>query len=667
MRYLLLTTLLLSTLMLRAETTVTPVDRMALALQAQHEGDWEAAELHLTKLQELAPDDPRVQTMLADVEAGKQADLLNLVELESRQLEPSGPEVRSTPRSSPMPVATPAPEPEPPVEVVPAADGARWSTRARLLDRVEDSWQWPQSEQRLAEPRPTPETKALRERLDTITLPRVNFTAMPLSRVLDTLSTMSEDFDPAGGVNLVLMDPGGDDPEVTITLRGLSLARVLDLAAGSVGYEYDVQPDAVVVRPRVGPGTNLETAFFPLNRSTLIRLIGVPESELAGEPIDPFAPAPTGDASAPSRRLREQEAALQAFLQRAGVPFEGVDGANLALADGQMIVTQTPRNLERVRNLLRRYREVKQVEIEARFIEVQQGQMDELGFNWQVNSGADTYQSANRRLSQSLSPSSAGNALRITGPSAGATGELSVPQDAPQLAREIDLGSEVSQPLADVSGVLGGAQVQLLIRALERQTGNDLLSAPKVTVLSGKTAEIVVAQELRYPQNFGDLDAQVGRGDSDAGSAGVAITTGTPRDFTTRNVGVEMAVTPTVEEDDSISLLLEPQVTEFEGFVEYGGTSVALSSGNTVTVPSGFYQPIFSVRKVKTEVTIWDGATVVMGGLTREQAVKIEDKVPLLGDIPLVGRLFRSEGESTQKRNLLIFVSARLVDPGGGE
>ena len=84
-------------------------------------------------------------------------------------------------------------------------------------------------------------------------------------------------------------------------------------------------------------------------------------------------------------------------------------------------------------------------------------------------------------------------------------------------------------------------------------------------------------------------------------------------------------------------------------------------------MPSGFYQPIFSVRKVKTEVTIWDGATVVMGGLTREQAVKIEDKVPLLGDIPLVGRLFRSEGESTQKRNLLIFVSARLVDPGGGE
>jgi len=185
-------------------------------------------------------------------------------------------------------------------------------------------------------------------------------------------------------------------------------------------------------------------------------------------------------------------------------------------------------------------------------------------------------------------------------------------------------------------------------------------------VLSGKTAEITVAQELRYPENYGDISAQVGRGDSSgSGSAGVAITAGTPMDFVVRNVGVEMEVTPQVEEDFSISLLLEPRVTEFEGFVEYGGTSVAIASNTTVTVPSGFFQPIFSIRRVRTEVTIWDGATVVMGGLTREQAVSVSDKIPVLGDLPLLGRLFRSEGESSEKRNLLIFVTANLISPGG--
>ncbi len=82
-------------------------------------------------------------------------------------------------------------------------------------------------------------------------------------------------------------------------------------------------------------------------------------------------------------------------------------------------------------------------------------------------------------------------------------------------------------------------------------------------------------------------------------------------------------------------------------------------------MPAGFYQPIFSVREITTEVTVFDGATVVMGGLTRDEVKTVNDKVPILGDIPGLGRLFRSEGETRQKRNLLIFVTANLVSPGG--
>jgi general secretion pathway protein D len=206
-----------------------------------------------------------------------------------------------------------------------------------------------------------------------------------------------------------------------------------------------------------------------------------------------------------------------------------------------------------------------------------------------------------------------------------------------------------------------------VVRALSQKQGTDLLSAPKVTVMSGSPATITVAQELRYPKRFGQVQSQVGTGNaSGGGSAGVAITAGTPEDFDVRNVGVELKVTPRVEEDDySISLDLNPKVTEFDGFVEYGGQSVAISGSTTVTVPSGFYQPIFSVRDISTKVTIWDGATLIMGGLTREEVKKVNDKVPLLGDIPLLGRLFKSKGESAQKRNLLIFVTANLVSPGG--
>jgi general secretion pathway protein D len=195
------------------------------------------------------------------------------------------------------------------------------------------------------------------------------------------------------------------------------------------------------------------------------------------------------------------------------------------------------------------------------------------------------------------------------------------------------------------------------------------MSAPKVTVLSGKRATITVAQEFRYPESYGDIESTAsssgGGSNAGGGNAAISITAGTPEDFVTRNVGVELAVTPNVENDDTISLVLEPKVTEFEGFVEYGGPSVAITGGTTVSVPAGFFQPIFSTREIATEVTVFDGATLVMGGLTRDEVKTVNDKVPVLGDIPGVGRLFRSEGETRQKRNLLIFVTANLVSPGG--
>jgi len=78
-----------------------------------------------------------------------------------------------------------------------------------------------------------------------------------------------------------------------------------------------------------------------------------------------------------------------------------------------------------------------------------------------------------------------------------------------------------------------------------------------------------------------------------------------------------------------------------------------------------WYQPIFSTRKVKTSVTVWDGQTVALGGLIREDVQDVEDKLPVLGDLPFIGRLFRSEVEDHFKRNLMIFVTATLIDPAG--
>ena len=92
---------------------------------------------------------------------------------------------------------------------------------------------------------------------------------------------------------------------------------------------------------------------------------------------------------------------------------------------------------------------------------------------------------------------------------------------------------------------------------------------------------------------------------------------------------------------------------------------MGVGSDAQMSIPSNYIQPIFSTRKVSTEVSIFDGAVVVLGGLTRNEVRRVDDKVPFFGSIPFLGKAFQSKGETNQKRNLLIFVGANLISPGG--
>jgi general secretion pathway protein D len=577
----------------------------------------------------------------------------------------------------------------------------REKTRAQLLEEVAKSWQRPGIyQERTREADPAAAVGPLQQKLTTITLPVVSFTRAPIGEVVTSLSAISEEFDVAAtggvkGVNVVLLDPTNRNPTITLTLRNATLKRVLDFVTEAVGYQYEVQADAVVVRPG-GETTTLETQFFPVTRATVLRMTGMSSSSGATATRDPYTPG--GPAATEPTVTGGEAASMRGFLQQAGVSFT-VEGSSLAYDGSAIIVTQTPRNIERIRNILARYNDVRQVEIEAKFMEVQEGALEELGVTWNLSrrgvarvnpaTGApvldsngrqifdpqETYTSGGvtRSLFGAFPSTSNANALVIKDPAITnsetdpnqTSGQLRVPVSPTSVPGAVQLAA-TANALANIVGFVGEFDVSAAVRALSQKQGTDLLSSPKLTVLSGNPANITVAQELRYPQSYGEIQSQVGTGATQGGAAGVTITAGTPQEFTSRNVGVELKVTPTVEEDDySISLDLNPRVTEFEGFVEYGGPSVAISGSTTVTVPPGFYQPIFSVRDISTKVTIWDGATLVMGGLTREEVKKVNDKIPFFGDIPLVGRLFRSKGESAQKRNLLIFVTANLVSPGG--
>jgi len=150
------------------------------------------------------------------------------------------------------------------------------------------------------------------------------------------------------------------------------------------------------------------------------------------------------------------------------------------------------------------------------------------------------------------------------------------------------------------------------------------------------------------------------------------VTPAHPTTFEMRPTGVTLEVDPQVGPDSyTIDLSLAPEVVEFDGFVNYGseitaaGTDALGNPTNVLVTDNRIDLPIFSTRRAATNVTIYDGSTIALGGLIREDVQTITDKVPIVGDLPYIGRLFRSNSDQHLRRNLVIFVSARLIDPSG--
>ena len=128
--------------------------------------------------------------------------------------------------------------------------------------------------------------------------------------------------------------------------------------------------------------------------------------------------------------------------------------------------------------------------------------------------------------------------------------------------------------------------------------------------------------------------------------------------------GPILDVVPYVLSDGyTINLALIPSLTDFNGYDTPPNIPAVTGNLNVVQLP--VLLPDFTVRQVVTTVNVWDNQTVVIGGLISSQVQSTKDKVPIIGDVPLFGRLFQSASKSTTKKNLMIFVTATIVDPAG--
>jgi general secretion pathway protein D len=338
-----------------------------------------------------------------------------------------------------------------------------------------------------------------------------------------------------------------------------------------------------------------------------------------------------------------------------------------------LFARQTRANLLAIENVLSEYQKKQkelmghQVEIEAKFVEVSQSTLNELGFSWRFNSkdGGDL-----ELFDDLVLP--AGQDIFASGL---------------RTASSVFGGTSSSAGLLSVSKSTGSFQWDLLISALEQSNDADLLSAPRVVTLDGSTAVIRVGEERMIPKSFdvnnSDTSPYVEHSDWDL-----------------TLMGVYMEVTPEIIGDGLLNIALKPRILDIVGTDSYQVTPAynapGLPSGGsdndglfssfsvsglvtTVTSAVGWFSdmgdkdiaeqtaslPYLRVRELETNVTVADGNTIAMGGLIYDKLETFKDKVPVLGSIPLLGRLFRSEGERSVKRNLMIFVTASQVDIKG--
>lgn len=128
--------------------------------------------------------------------------------------------------------------------------------------------------------------------------------------------------------------------------------------------------------------------------------------------------------------------------------------------------------------------------------------------------------------------------------------------------------------------------------------------------------------------------------------------------------GPILDVVPYVLSDGfTINMALIPSLTDFNGYDTPPNIPSVTGNLNVVQLPT--ILPDFTVRQVVTTVNVWDNQTVVIGGLISSQLQSTKDKVPVIGDLPFLGRLFQSQSKNSIKKNLMIFVTATIVDPAG--
>ena len=576
------------------------------------------------------------------------------------------------------------------------------SFRAKALAEVDAAWEEHAPAESSAVSYATTESGAAQEAsevensmamaLKEMVIPRISFEEATIQDVQETLMGQIGKFEASGirgsrPIN-VMTNFGASDSathkdvmsrRVTLTLTDITVADLLNHIDRQLGIGHYISPLGIeFVLSGRDYGPMVERVYTVPPHFFDVRDEGEDEDEEDND----FSSAPT---------VRVKRVNPVVALKEMGVAFPEGATARYESASRTLTVRNTLFNQKEIEELISMpLTTEKAVVLNVIAMEVNENDLKELGFEWIFNASLNPSKAI---LAGGATP--VGNmpildaGIQSTGLSATESlrsGNLVLRAD--NLETLVSTGSAAALSAANTSqrkapgvfsfrGIWNNVDVAMIMRGAAQKKGTDVLANPRIVFTPGRDEQVVYAnvKELIYPETYSAPQIP-SRGDSMK-----IVAPAHPDSFvrfgvnedSVGGIGTVLQIhEATVAPDGQhVTLALTITQNEFEGFVNWGSpiyAAVLNSDGSQMMSPisnNPILQPIFKRRMENTKLTVGAGTVVVLGGLKEARSVRYEDKLPVLGDLPMVGRLFRSEGSEKIRKAFMVFVKADVVDPTG--
>jgi type IV pilus assembly protein PilQ len=296
-----------------------------------------------------------------------------------------------------------------------------------------------------------------------------------------------------------------------------------------------------------------------------------------------------------------------------------------------LVITERPSRMNKIQEIIERLdKATDQVMIESKFIEITNTDVKNIGVNWASMNGysasAGPFQRAWTRGRSTDASSSTSNSYDETFEIPGGLSVTDSTSVVDSLARVASSGRMDS-------ALFSADEFKVVLSALEEEDDIKLVSNPTVVTLNNTAAKIVIGEQYPIPQfSFVGDNAQ-------------------PKidDYEFKDIGIKLDVTPHVNSAGFINLQIIPEVSSRIGSVVVENAEI----------------PIIASRRTESTIVVKDGYTLAIGGLVENTTKNGSTKVPLLGDLPGLGRLFSSDSDEITQRNLIIFITAKTLNPDG--